>query len=199
MKKIIIHLGIMAALVIAVIIGIFWFLDSYTNHDTVLVKVQNLEGVSSAKAISLLENAGLEAVISDTVYKDGAKKLTVINQNPSAGLEVKPGRKVYLVINTDDIPMVEVPKLANNTSLPEATNILLRRHLKVGKVSKVIVAGVESRGNEPVLAQYIAGTNEEITPGTKVARNSYIDLLVGISADYYDTDSTILEESVPTP
>ena len=132
-------------------------------------------------------------MVSDTVYKDGAKKLAVINQNPIAGLDVKKGRKVYLVINTGDVPMVRVPDLAEKTSLQQATNILLRSHLKVGQIIKVVNSSVKTKHDEPVLAQYIAGTTEELVPGTEIERNSEVDLLVGITADYYLSDSTAVD------
>ena len=202
MKKILINLGIIGAIVAALAFGTLWFLGIYTNHNGTLIPVENLEGVSAKKALVLLEEAGLEGVIIDTVYKDGAKQLAVINQNPPAGLEVKEGRKVYLVINTNKVPMVTVPDLANKTSLPQATNILLRRHLKVGKVIKVVNSSVQTRSDEPVLSQYKAGTTTDIKPGTKIPRNSEIDLVVGITSDYYDepTDSSGSGASdVPTP
>ncbi|MGB1037465.1 MAG: PASTA domain-containing protein [Bacteroidia bacterium] len=196
MKKIGIHLGIMALIVGALAFGSLKYLDIYTKHDSELIDVENLEGISVEEALVQLEKAGLVGVVTDTVYKDGAKMLSVINQNPSAGLSVKPGRKVYLVINTNEVPMVEVPDLAQKTSLPQATNILLRRHLKVGKIIKKVDSSVKTKSDEPVLAQYKPGTTEAIKPGTKVERNSYIDLVIGISADYYASDSTSSENTV---
>lgn len=196
MKKIAINLGIMVLIVLTVIFGIFWLLDTYTKHGDELVKIPNLEGVRATKAISALEDAGLEGVVTDTVYKDGARKLAVINQNPIAGLDVKKGRKVYLVINTDNVPMVIVPDLAEKTSLQQATNILLRRHLKVGKIIKQVNSSVRTRTDEPVLAQYIAGTTEKLVPGTEIERNSEVDLVVGISADYYSTDTSAVDLGV---
>lgn len=193
MKKIAINLGIMALIVLTVIFGIFWFLDTYTKHDDPLVNIPNLEGVRAYKALSALDDLGLQGMVSDTVYKDGAKKLAVINQNPIAGLDVKKGRKVYLVINTGDVPMVIVPDLAEKTSLQQATNILLRSHLKVGQIIKVVNSSVKTKHDEPVLAQYIAGTTEELVPGTEIERNSEVDLVVGITADYYLSDSTAVD------
>ena len=193
MKKIAINLGIMALIVLTVIFGIFWFLDTYTKHDDSLVKIPNLEGVRAYKALSALDDLGLQGMVSDTVYKDGAKKLAVINQNPIAGLDVKKGRKVYLVINTGDVPMVRVPDLAEKTSLQQATNILLRSHLKVGQIIKVVNSSVKTKHDEPVLAQYIAGTTEELVPGTEIERNSEVDLVVGIAVDYYLSDSTAVD------
>lgn len=181
----------MAAIVVLLAVGTLWYLDLYTNHGSELVEVQNLEGKTGREAIKILREYGLEGVVTDTVYKDGVPKNTVINQNPVAGLQVKPGRKVYLVINTSKVPMVAVPDLAGKTSLNQAKNMLLRRHLKVGKIIKQVNSSVKTKSDEPVLAQYTAGTTTSILPNTLIERNSSIDLVVGISADYYDVpDST---------
>ncbi|MDB9882259.1 PASTA domain-containing protein [Bacteroidia bacterium] len=195
MKKIAINLGIMIAIIVVLAFGALSFLGVYTKHGSPLVEVENLEGVRAHMAISSLAEMGLEGIVTDTVYKDGVKKLAVINQNPYAGQNVKKGRKVYLVINTEKVPMVEVPDLAEKTSLPQATNILLRKHLKVGKIIKQVNASVKTRNDEPVLAQYEAGTTTKIAPGTKIERNSSIDLVVGISFDYYIPDTTATQQS----
>ena len=183
----------MAILTAVVALGTLWYLDIYTNHGSDLVEVQDLEGKTDGDAIRLLKKAGLQGIVTDTVYKDGAAKNTVVNQNPIAGLRVKPGRKVYLIINTNKVPMVTVPDLAGKTSLNQAKNMLLRRHLKVGRVIKEINSSVKTKSDEPILAQYTAGTTDAISPNTLIERNSSIDLVVGVSANYFDApDSTDL-------
>ncbi len=189
MKKIIKHLGIIIFIIFLILGGALWYTSIYTQHNSTLIKVQDLEGMNSDKALELLDDVGLEGVINDTVYKDGVKRLSVINQNPAAGLTVKPGRKVYLVINTAKIPMVEVPDLAEKTSLKQATNILLRRHLKVGNVIKQRNSSVRHRTDEPVLAQYEHGTKKSIKPKTLIKRNSKIDLVIGIPM-HHESDSS---------
>lgn len=199
MKKFGIHLGIIGALTIALLLGTLWYLDIYTNHDSTLIEVEDLEGLTAVKAIERLEAMGLQSEVTDTVYKDGAKKLSVINQNPQAGLMVKPNRKVYLVINTDNVPMVMVPDLAEKTSLPQARNILLRRNLKVGKVTKKVSSSVRTKNDEPVLAQYEAGTTNVLKAGTLIERNSEIDLVVGISSDYYSDSTSAYDTPLEAP
>jgi len=187
----------MAAIVAVIAVGTLWYLDIYTNHGSELIELQDLEGKTGREAIRILKDAGLEGVVTDTVYKDGAAKRAVINQNPAAGLSVKPGRKVYLVINSSKVPMVAVPDLAGKTSLSQAKNMLLRRHLKVGKIIKQVNASVRTKSDEPVLAQYEAGTTKNMAPNTLVERNSSIDLVIGISKDYYDTPDSSATEATP--
>ena len=186
----------MVALAAVLAVGTLWYLDIYTNHGSELIEVQDLEDKTAREAIRLLKNAGLEGIVTDTVYKDGAAKNAVVNQNPVAGLKVKPGRKVYLIINTNKVPMVAVPDLAGKTSLNQAKNMLLRRHLKVGKVIKEINSSVKTKSDEPVLAQYTAGTTYAISPNTLIERNSSIDLVIGVSANYFSTpDSTTFPQT----
>lgn len=195
MKKILIHFGLICFISILIGLGVLWYLKIYTNHDSDLIEVTDLSGKDSNDALKYLENIGLEGEVTDTVYKDGVEKLAVINQNPAPGMMVKPGRKVYLVININSIPMVSVPDLANKSSLSQARNILIRKHLKLGKLTEQISSFVKSKNDQPILAQYYPGTDKPIKPGTMVERNSLIDLVVGISGSI-DSDSVNLQDIV---
>lgn len=195
MKKILIHFGLICSISIMIGLGVLWYLKIYTNHDSDLIEVTDLSGKDSNDALKYLENIGLEGEVTDTVYKDGVEKLAVINQNPAPGMMVKPGRKVYLVININSIPMVSVPDLANKSSLSQARNILIRKHLKLGKLTEQISSFVKSKNDQPILAQYYPGTDKPIKPGTMVERNSLIDLVVGISGSM-DSDSVNLQDIV---
>ena len=195
MKKILIHFGLICSISILIGLGVLWYLKIYTNHDSDLIEVTDLSGKDSNDALKYLENIGLVGEVTDTVYKDGVEKLAVINQNPAPGMMVKPGRKVYLVININSIPMVSVPDLANKSSLSQARNVLIRKHLKLGKLTEQISSFVKSKNDQPILAQYYPGTDKPIKPGTMVERNSLIDLVVGISGSI-DSDSVNLQDIV---
>jgi beta-lactam-binding protein with PASTA domain len=195
MKKILIHFGLICSVSILIGLGVLWYLKIYTNHDSDLIEVTDLSGKDSNDALKYIENIGLEGEVTDTVYKDGVEKLAVINQNPAPGMMVKPGRKVYLVININSIPMVSVPDLANKSSLSQARNVLIRKHLKLGKLTEQISSFVKSKNDQPILAQYYPGTDKPIKPGTMVERNSLIDLVVGISGSM-DSDSVNLQDIV---
>jgi beta-lactam-binding protein with PASTA domain len=195
MRKILINLGLISFLSILIAFGTLWYLNIYTNHDSILIEVADLSGLAADDALNLLAEADLEGEVTDTVYKDGVEKLSVINQNPIAGMKVKPGRKVYLVININTIPMVKVPDLANKTSLSQARNILIRKHLKIGKITEQISLSVRTENDQPVLAQYYPGTTNPIKPETEVERNSEIDLVVGVYG-FGDSDSMHVQDFV---
>ncbi len=189
MKRILKHLGLMAAVVVALILLALLILKWYTNHNDTLVVIPHIEGKLSGEAIQKLEDAGLRAEVVDTVYKDGARKLEVINQNPASGLKVKHGRRVYLVINSDAIPMVEIPDLVGRTSLSQAKNMLSRQGLRLGRVIERPSDFVKSRADEPVIGQYVHGDSVNLKAGSLIERNSIIDLVIGVPRNSSDSTS----------
>lgn len=189
MKRLVRHLGLMAGIGLALILLALWVLKFYTKHGEPLILVPSVEGKHSQEAVAQLEELGLNYEIVDTVYKDGAKKLSVINQNPNAGLEVKKGRRVYLVINSDQIPMVEIPDLAGKTSLVQAKSILSRQGLKLGKVIERPCDFVRSRADEPVIAQFAHGDSSDLSPGSLIERNSLVDLVICVPMQMKDSSA----------
>jgi hypothetical protein len=187
MKKILIHLFLIFLSGLLLLFIVLRVLRVYTKHDKKQIEVPDLGGMKSDDAIARLKKMGLNYAVIDTVYKDGERKLSVINQNPLAGLEVKSGRRVYLVINSDKIPMVEVPDLAGKTSLNQATSILSRLGLKLGDIIERHSEMVKSRSNKPVLGQRIHGDSVELAPGGLIERNTLIDLIIGVPLAERDT------------
>ncbi len=192
MKQLIKHIAIMGGITLAIVLLALWILKFYTKHGEPMIEVPALEGKSSTEAISSLQSLGLNYEVVDTVYKDGAKKLSVINQNPNSGLEVKKGRRVYLVINSDQIPMVEIPDLAGKTSLVQAKSILSRQGLKLGKVIERPCDFVRSRADEPVIAQYAHGDSSNLSPGSLIERNSLVDLVICVPMAQRDSSALVM-------
>lgn len=193
MKDLAKHIGYMVGVGVLLIVIALYSIKIYTKHNADLVMVPELEGLSSQKAIEELEALGLRAEIVDTVYKDGAKKLEVINQNPPCSLEVKPNRRVYLVINSDQVPMVEIPDLVGKTSLGQAKNILSRQGLRLGRVIEKPCDYVRSRSDEPVIGQFVGGDSVNLRPGGLIERNSVIDLVICVPLEVSDSNSTEME------
>lgn len=187
MKTIAKNIGIMLAISVAIVIVALWILKFYTKHNQKRVVVPMVEGIVSSDAIKKLEDAGLKAEVVDTVYKDGAKKLEVINQNPEGAQQVKKGRRVYLVINSDQIPMVVIPDLVGKTSLSQARNMLSRAGLRLGKVIEKPCDFVRSRSDEPVIGQFAHGDSINLRAGGMIERNSTIDLVICVPVEAQDS------------
>lgn len=62
--------------------------------------VPHVENMSYTQAIEKLNDAGLRVEIRDSIYREDLRPGYVIEQFPKANSIVKPGRKVFLYINT---------------------------------------------------------------------------------------------------
>lgn len=175
-RKTVLYLAITTAVLL---IAAFFFLNFYTGHDDPLIEVPKIEGLRVDKALLVLEEQGFEYMITDTVYRDGLPLLSIVDQDPVPGFEVKKGRKIYLVLNSEEVPDVEMPELANKTSYKQAVRMLENRGLKVGRKIKIPDPHIKDPDSEPVLRQRLAGDSTDIAPGTKIKRNTRIDLVVG--------------------
>lgn len=154
-------------------------LDLYSRHGK-SIPVPDVLNLKSRDALKVLDDAGLEGVISDSLYQDGKKPGIVLEQNPRAGEEVKHGRKIYLLVSTGNPPLVEIPDL-RDLSLREARALLETKGLKLGNVGK-------KPGPGAVLEMKYQGKN--IAPKTKLPKGTVIDIVIGTGTG---------EEIVPIP
>lgn len=170
MKKVFLHIGIM--IIVAVAIGwlaMLW-LDVWTRHDDTIT-VPPVKTLSYGEAAARLDQHGLVAVLSDSVYDKSTRPGTVIDQNPKVGTIVKEGREIYLTINAFSPKMVSLPTLTD-ISLRQAKSILEGLEIK-----KVVEKRVPSDFKDLVLAVRYKGT--QLSPGARVPVNATIELEVG--------------------
>lgn len=97
-------------------------MPSVTRHEA-STTVPIVEGKPLAEAEQLLRDQGLTVRTLEQRFNPTIPANIVVDQNPPPNALVKPGRQVYLTINTGSIPMVHVPNLAG-LSLREAENRL---------------------------------------------------------------------------
>lgn len=140
----------------------------YTRHDDIRT-VPDVRQMHLSDAEAVLEDAGMLAFVNDSMYQDGVAPLTVLDQNPSAGSEVKKNRKIYLIINSVNPPLVPMPDL-KDLSKREAIAVLETRGLKPGKI-------ILRPGFAVVLNQLLMGAS--VPPGMKVRKGLTIDLVIG--------------------
>src|SRR5204862_6667351 len=100
-----------------------------TRHDKTLA-VPSVTGMSYDEAKKTLEAQGFEVEIQDTVFNDTAALLSVVKQFPNAATKVKMNRTVYLSINRDAAPDIDMPKLTGQ-SFRSAQIILQQQKLKL--------------------------------------------------------------------
>ena len=177
------HFGLMILVLIGIGIAAFFLLNIFTKHNQEPVEVPNVQELRIDKAIRLLEDRELNYEITDTVYRDGIELNSIVGQNPEAGMKVKKGRKIYLVINSEDLPMVEMPELAGKTSFQLAIKILKSKGLELGEKIEREDKSIMTKDDGPVLEQRLAGESQEIAPGTMIKMHSKIDLVVAVMID----------------
>ena len=140
----------MLLVVIGLIVGAWYFLASYTHHGE-SIPVPDLIGHQESDARYRLEEVGLKAVVVDSAYNKQRPAGCILDQIPAAGHKVKSGREIYLTINSDQLPTMVLPDIADNSSLREAEAKLTAMGFKLGPVEYVAgdlnwVYGVKSRG-----------------------------------------------------
>lgn len=114
-------------LMVALLIGVPYFsfqlLSSLTHHGE-KIEVPNVCKMHMSRAKELLEDAGFEVIISDSVDTKTVKPGCVLEQFPKSGTEIKSGRIVYLVTRYQYDALIEIPKLVGEHSYREAKIIL---------------------------------------------------------------------------
>ena len=159
------------AIVGVITFGFFHWITFITHHGDEIT-VPNLSKLSELQVEEKLDALDLNYQIIDTVdYNAEFPKLSVVLQEPTAGSKVKGGRTIYIKINADTFKMVVVPDLIEKT-YRQAVPTLKAIGLKEGEVTYVPYLG-----KDMVLKMLFNG--KEIKPGTKLLKNSVIDLVLG--------------------
>ena len=120
----------MALVVILLVVGVNYGLDWYTHHGE-SIRVPNIEGMRIAKAREMMDECGLEIVVTDSGYNKRLPADCVLTQSPGAGLTVKSGHTIYVTINSSNSPSVAIPDVVDNSSYREAEAKLISLGFKV--------------------------------------------------------------------
>ena len=164
--------NLIAMLVLVFVVGFIFFesLGWITNHGSYL-KVPSVSGLSVDKAVSQLEKAGFEVIITDSSYQDSLPLNIVRKQLPESGATVKVNRTVFLSVNPAALPLIEMPKL-DGLSYRFALDKLQKSHLELKDTT---MTPNFMKGS--VISQSYNGA--EIKPGTRIRWGSAISLEIG--------------------
>src|SRR6186713_707929 len=136
----------------------------YVKHSDT-AKVPKVIGMNYMDARKIIEDEGLEIKQGDVKYDENIPIGQILDQNPPADENVKYGRRVYVTICGGE-QLSEVPNLKGK-SLRDAKFTLEQRGLKLGET-------VRKNTNE-FPEDYVI--SQIIQPGSKVKRNSTLDLI----------------------
>ncbi|MCC6817887.1 MAG: PASTA domain-containing protein [Bacteroidia bacterium] len=181
------NLALAAVAFIAFLFLAMLFTNWFTRHGQ-SIKVPKVIGMPIDNANQLLDDNDLELVIIDSVYKEDSSPNTIVEQDPRPESNVKPGRIIYVTINTGLKPKVKMPKLINGGA--NLAKVLLQNSgLKLGKIDSV-PSGI---GSGLVLSQKYKG--RDVAPNTLLEKGSIID--ISVSKKVFLKDSA--DNSNPLP
>ena len=140
-----------------------------------------------------LYTSQLKGIVIDSSYVKGIPSGIILEQTPVAGARVKEGRTVYLTITTNDVPLVKIPDLIDNSSVRQAEAKLKAIGFKLTEPEYVSgeqdwVYGIKYRGRS-------------LRTGDKVPYEALLTLSVGNTAmrDSLSMDTLNLDIDLGTP
>ena len=149
--------------------ALYWGLGCYTKHGD-SVTVPSLKGMTIQQAERLMNDRGLNYVVTDSVFDPNAKPYQVMEQDPIANTKVKPSRAIYMTLNAVRPPLVKLPNLLGK-SLEICTRNLELRGLRIG--------GTETRpdpATNTVLEVKLNG--KVLKPNDELPKGSVLTLVV---------------------
>ena len=113
------NIAAMAVVLVLACWGVQLALDIYTHHGEEVV-IPNVKHKSFEDARHIMENAGLEVVVTDTGYVKALGPDCILEQSPAAGEKVKTGHIIYVTVNATHSPTISLPDVIDNSSLRDA-------------------------------------------------------------------------------
>lgn len=164
--------NIVAGIAFALIIFLLFILSlDWLTHHGQSKTVPQVMGKSFEEAVNILEKAGFEVEVQDSIYVDTTQPMQVLRQIPEADEMVKVNRTVYLTINRAVPPIIEMPNIVGS-SYRSAEMTLRNYNLRPGDTTFK-----PDFAKNAVLEQLHDGSR--ITPGTKIRMGSTIDMVLG--------------------
>lgn len=168
------QIKIMLAIFFAIIFSSSIILHCYTRHGQYIV-VPNFTNVSIQQAQKLAKDNSLRLEVIDSVFNLDILPGFVIEQDPNAGTKVKKNRRILVIINSIEPKYVIMPNIIG-VSLRQALPVLEADGLMVGRITYVPDIAMNL-----VLKCNFKG--KEIKAGDKIAKGSYINIVLGNSGN----------------
>jgi len=178
---------ILAVAIIGVLI-VYFSIAIFTKHGQSDI-VPRVENISYSDAIEKLHDAGLRYEIRDSIYREDLRPGYVIEQFPKPGAIVKPGRKVFLYINTVSPKQVVIDD-DNHPAEYALKNFSVRQAM----------AKLEELGFKKIRIVRILGDNElvakVIANGMAVRKTQKVPVNANIVLEVFDGRLSMLRDSL---
>ena len=169
------HLAMIALLFLGLAVAAFVAMALGTRHSARRT-VPDFVGLQLNDAEYFAGRRDLEIIINDSLHVSAYPGGVVLDQLPKGGVVVKPGRKVYVTINSSRQRMVAVPYVAGR-SLRQAKNMLETAGLTIDHLEYA-----EDIATNYVLAEFINGEEVLEESELQAEMGSGVVLRVGVSA-----------------
>lgn len=111
-----------AAILLVLLLAFYLAMHIGTRHGARRT-VPEMTGILLSEAEQLAVKSDLELIVADSLFVPAYEGGIVLDLLPEPGVEVKPGRKIYITINSFSEKMVPLPYVAGR-SLRQAKNML---------------------------------------------------------------------------
>lgn len=173
-------LGNLLAMVLVIVLlcfGVKYGLEWYTHHGEGIV-VPKVEGMVYSNALTLVEQNGLNIMVTDSGYNKRLPANCILAQSPGEGTKVKEGHTIYVTVNSPSSPTFAIPDVVDNSSYREAEAKLMAMGFKLLPPKTVPgekdwVYGIISRGRR-------------VSTGDMVSIDSPLTLMIG--SGMYDSE-----------
>jgi len=169
------HLAMIALLFLGLALAAFVAMALGTRHSARRT-VPDFVGLQLNDAEYFAGRRDLQIIVNDSLHVSAYPGGVVLDQLPKGGVVVKPGRKVYVTINSSRQRMVAVPYVAG-LSLRQAKNMLETAGLTIDHLEYV-----EDIATNYVLAEFINGEEVLEESELQAEMGSGVVLRVGVSA-----------------
>ena len=169
------HLAMIALLFLGLAVVAFVAMALGTRHSARRT-VPDFVGLQLNDAEYFAGRRDLEIIINDSLHVSAYPGGVVLDQLPKGGVVVKPGRKVYVTINSSRQRMVAVPYVAGR-SLRQAKNMLETAGLTIDHLEYA-----DDIATNYVLAEFINGEEVLEESELQAEMGSGVVLRVGVSA-----------------
>lgn len=176
----------MLVVIILLCVGVKYGLAWYTHHDEG-IKVPKVEGMIYSNALLLLEQNGLNIMVTDSGFNKRLPANCILAQSPGEGTMVKEGHMIYVTVNSPSSPSFAIPDVIDNSSYREAEAKLTALGFKLLPPKVVMgekdwVYGILSRGRR-------------VSTGDMVSIDSPLTLMIGSGT--YDQEDEELDYVEP--
>ena len=184
------NLVAMVLVVGLIIIGVKYGLEVYTHHGQGIA-VPQVVGKSYSSARLLIEEQGLNIVVSDSGYNKQKPAECILAQTPGSGTMVKEGHTIYVTVNSPQSPSFAIPDIVDNSSRREAEARLMAMGFRLTPPRMVVgerdwVYGVVCRGRR-------------VSNGDRVPIDYPLTLLVGGGTINDSEDFEYIDQSYAEP